>query len=47
MAASRSLSFTRSSSAPRTSGLAARAGGGDEEHRKLIDRERHQRLGHA
>ena len=46
MTASRSLSLTRSSSAPRTTVSPLRAGRGDEEHRKLVDRQRHQRLGH-
>ncbi len=32
---------------PAHHGLPARAGRGDEEHRELIDRQRHQRLGHA
>ncbi len=46
MTASRSLSLTRSSSAPRTSVSPSAHGRGDEEHRKLVDRQRHQRLGH-
>ncbi len=40
--ARRSLSFTRSSARTGHPRLARRAGGGDEEHRKLVDRERHQ-----
>ena len=47
MAARRSLSFTRSSCAPRTSVSPSRTGGGDEEHGQLVDRERHQTLRHA
>ena len=47
MAARRSLSLTRSSCGAAHHGLPARTGGGDEEHRELIDRQRHQRLGDA
>ena len=47
MTASRSLSLTRSSAAPRHEGLALGGGGGNEEDRKLIDRQRHQGFRHA
>ena len=42
----RSLSLTRSSSRTGDHGLTPRAGGRDEQHRKLVDGERHQRGGH-
>ena len=46
IAAMRSLSFTRNSSAPRDHRLPLRTSGGDEQHRKLVDGQRHQRRGH-